>query len=162
MVPGVYLAGDGARVLGADGAEIAGRLAAYAALQDLGRPVPAGELEGLRRSYAVLDRFRRGLAEAFPWPAGQAERLPDEAIVCRCEAISVGELRRVVREMGANEANRAKAFSRVGMGRCQGRYCGHAGAEIVAVAAGIPLEQVGRLRAQAPVKPLALSATRSR
>jgi hypothetical protein len=40
------------------------------------------------------------------------------------------------------------------MGRCQGRYCGHAGAEIVAAAAGVPIEVVGRLRSQAPVKPL--------
>jgi hypothetical protein len=56
--------------------------------------------------------------------------------------------------MGAIEANRAKAFSRVGMGRCQGRYCGHAGAEVIAAAAGIPVAEVGRLRAQAPVKPL--------
>jgi hypothetical protein len=59
--------------------------------------------------------------------------------------------------MGALEANRAKAFSRVGMGRCQGRYCGQAGAEVVAHAACIPLEQVGRLRGQAPVKPLAIA-----
>jgi hypothetical protein len=38
---GVYLAGDGARILGADGAEAAGRLAALAALADLGH-APAG------------------------------------------------------------------------------------------------------------------------
>ncbi|TDA49257.1 FAD/NAD(P)-binding oxidoreductase, partial [Burkholderia pyrrocinia] len=63
-------------------------------------------------------------------------------------------LRRVIRDEGACEANRAKAFSRVGMGRCQGRYCGHAGAEVIAAAAGVPLEAVGRLRGQAPVKPL--------
>ena len=156
-VSGVYLAGDGARVLGADGAEIAGKLAAYAVLQDLGRPVPEGEREALRRERGVMDRFRRGLVEAFPWPAEQAARLPDDAIVCRCEAITAGELRRVVNEMGACEANRAKAFSRVGMGRCQGRYCGHAGAEVIAHAAAIPLERVGRLRGQAPVKPLAIA-----
>jgi hypothetical protein len=59
--------------------------------------------------------------------------------------------------MGANEINRAKAFSRAGMGRCQGRYCGHAAAEVVAAAAHLPLERVGRLRAQAPVKPLAIA-----
>lgn len=156
-VPGVYLAGDGARVLGADGAEIAGKLAAYAVLQDFGLPVPEGKRATLRRKRAEMDRFRLGLAEAFPWPAEQAARLPDEAIVCRCEAITVGELRRVVNEMGGCEANRAKAFSRVGMGRCQGRYCGHAGAEIIAHAAGIPLEQVGRLRGQGPVKPLSIA-----
>jgi len=47
---------------------------------------------------------------------------------------------------------------RVGMGRCQGRYCGNAGAEVIAHAAGIPVEQVGRLRGQAPVKPLSIAA----
>jgi hypothetical protein len=46
------------------------------------------------------------------------------------------------------------------MGRCQGRYCGHAAAEIVSAAIGAPLESIGRLRGQAPVKPLAI-ATRS-
>ncbi|MNF41922.1 Hydrogen cyanide synthase subunit HcnB [compost metagenome] len=156
-VPGVYLAGDGMRVLGADAAEIGGRLAAMAVLTDLRLKVSDEELQGLRAEQASMERFRQGLAQAFPWPAEQAAQLPDEAIVCRCEAITAGELRHVVCGMGAQEANRAKAFSRVGMGRCQGRYCGHAGAEVIAHAAGVPVEQVGRLRGQAPVKPLSIA-----
>jgi NADPH-dependent 2,4-dienoyl-CoA reductase/sulfur reductase-like enzyme len=155
-VPGIYLAGDGARVRGARAAESAGRLAALAALRDFGRSVPVSTVTEARNSLARLDRFARGLAKAFPWPVGQAAKLPDDSIVCRCESISAGELRRVVNQAGAREANRAKAFSRVGMGRCQGRYCGHAAAEIIAHAAGIPVEQVGRLRGQGPVKPLPL------
>jgi NADPH-dependent 2,4-dienoyl-CoA reductase/sulfur reductase-like enzyme len=157
-IPGVYLAGDGARVLGADGAEIAGQLAALAVLKDLGLDASPAELKRLRAEQAGMERFRQGLAQAFPWPQQQAAQLPDEAIVCRCEAITAGELRRVVCEMGAQEANRAKAFSRVGMGRCQGRYCAHAGAEVIAHAAGVPVQQVGRLRGQAPVKPLTIRA----
>jgi hypothetical protein len=153
----VYLAGDGMRVLGADAAEIGGRLAAMAVLTDLRLKVSDEELQGLRAEQASMERFRQGLAQAFPWPAEQAAQLPDEAIVCRCEAITAGELRHVVCGMGAQEANRAKAFSRVGMGRCQGRYCGHAGAEVIAHAAGVPVEQVGRLRGQAPVKPLSIA-----
>ncbi|MGT0251146.1 FAD-dependent oxidoreductase [Burkholderia pyrrocinia] len=153
-VAGVYLAGDGARVLGADGAEAAGRLAALALLTDLGRPVDARAVAALQRERTKMDRFRAGLAQAFPWPAQQAATLFDDTILCRCEGVSVGELRRVIRDEGACDANRAKAFSRVGMGRCQGRYCGHAGAEVIAAAAGVPLEAVGRLRGQAPVKPL--------
>lgn len=156
-VPGVYLAGDGVRVLGADGAEIGGRLAALAVLKDLGLNVDDEQLQRLRVQQASMDRFRRGLVQAFPWPAQQAAQLPDEAIVCRCEAITAGELRHVVCDMGAQEANRAKAFSRVGMGRCQGRYCGNAGAEVIAHACGVPVEQVGRLRGQAPVKPLSMA-----
>jgi hypothetical protein len=156
-VPGVYLAGDGVRVLGADGAELGGRLAALAVLKDNQLPVDEDQLRRLRAEQARMDRFRQGLVQAFPWPAQQAEQLPDDAIVCRCETITAGELRRTVGEMGAREANRAKALCRVGMGRCQGRYCGHAGAEIIAHAAGVPLEQVGRLRGQAPVKPLSIA-----
>jgi NADPH-dependent 2,4-dienoyl-CoA reductase/sulfur reductase-like enzyme len=156
-VPGVYLAGDGVRILGADGAENAGRLAALAALADCGHTVDQPEFAALRKQQLAMERFRQGLLQAFPWPARQAASLPDEAIVCRCECITAGELRHAVSGMGAVEANRAKAFSRVGMGRCQGRYCGHAGAEVIAAAAGIPIAEVGRLRAQAPVKPLAFS-----
>jgi bacterioferritin-associated ferredoxin len=84
--------------------------------------------------------------------------LPDSTIVCRCEAVTAGELRAAVRQRGAPEVNRAKAFSRVGMGRCQGRYCGHAAAELVAAASGAPIAAVGRLRGQAPVKPLSIAA----
>ncbi|KAF1021477.1 MAG: Hydrogen cyanide synthase subunit HcnB [Paracidovorax wautersii] len=157
-VAGVYLAGDGARILGADGAEASGRLAALAALADLGHAPGqaryAAESTPLRRTLGQMERFRQGLARAFPWPHAQAAALPDSAVVCRCEAVTAGELRRCVSELGSQEVNRAKAFSRVGMGRCQGRFCGHASAEIVAQACRIPVEQVGRLRSQAPVKPL--------
>jgi len=159
---GVYLAGDGARILGADGAEAAGRLAALAALHDMkherGRAMFAAEHAGLRRTLATMNGFREGLAQAFPWPHAHAAALPNDAVVCRCEAVTAGELRRSVRELGSQELNRAKAFSRVGMGRCQGRYCGHAAAEIVAATASIPVEKIGRLRSQAPVKPLMMSA----
>ncbi|WP_459200309.1 FAD/NAD(P)-dependent oxidoreductase [Pseudomonas tremae] len=155
-VKGVYAAGDGAKIRGADAAEQAGRLAAIALLDDLGLPVDNARREDVRKHLVVMDRFRVGLTEAFPWPSAQAAALPDDAIVCRCEMISAGELRGVVREKGACEVNRAKAFSRVGMGRCQGRYCSQAGAEVIAAEAGVPVEQVGRQRGQAPVKPLSM------
>ena len=161
-VQGVYLAGDSSRTLGADGAEAAGRLAALAVLQDQGHGVAAGEMARLARRTARMERFRQGLAEAFPWPHEAAAALADDTVICRCETITVGELRTVAREAGASELNRAKAFSRVGMGRCQGRFCGHAAAEVVAAAADIPLEQVGRLRGQAPVKPLPIATGRAR
>ncbi len=153
-VPGVYLAGDGAKVLGADGAEISGHLAAFAALSDLGRHVDPARQAKLRREHARMERFRSGLATAFPWPHALAAGLADDTVVCRCEGITAGDLRGVATGKGAAELNRAKALSRVGMGRCQGRYCGHAAAEIVSAATGQSLEHVGRLRGQAPVKPL--------
>jgi NADPH-dependent 2,4-dienoyl-CoA reductase/sulfur reductase-like enzyme/bacterioferritin-associated ferredoxin len=157
-VPDVYLAGDGVRILGADGAENAGRLAAMAVLSDLQLPVDAASRAELLARQIKMDKFRVGLLQAFPWPSQQAADLPDDAVVCRCESITAGQLRQVVQQTGALEANRAKSFSRVGMGRCQGRYCAHAGAEVIAAAARIPIAEVGRLRAQAPVKPLSLAS----
>lgn len=155
----VYLAGDGARVRGADAAEAAGRLAALAALRDLGVTPKIDDTVQLRDALARFTRFAAGLRTAFPWPAQHARALPDDTVVCRCEGITAGELRRVTLQAGAVEANRAKAFSRVGMGRCQGRFCAHAGAEVMAGALGVPVSAVGRLRGQAPVKPLAVALT---
>jgi len=156
-VDGIYLAGDGARIRGADAAEISGRLAALAVLSDAGRGGLEAEMAPLRARLARFGRFADGLAAAFPWPAAAAAGLPDETVICRCEAITAGELRAAAGAKGAPELNRAKAFSRAGMGRCQGRYCGHAAAEVLAAATGQAVEQVGRLRGQAPVKPLPIS-----
>lgn len=156
-VRGVYLAGDSARILGADGAELAGRLAAFAALSDGGARDMNDEIQRLRVQLAAMDRFRIGLLRAFPWPHQLARSLPDNTVLCRCESITAGELRKSVRDLGARELNRAKALCRVGMGRCQGRYCANAATEVIAAAANIPVSWVGRLRGQGPVKPLPIS-----
>jgi hypothetical protein len=45
------------------------------------------------------------------------------------------------------------------MGRCQGRVCGAAAAEILAAELGCSVPQIGRLRGQPPVKPIPLAAS---
>ena len=105
-----------------------------------------------------LNRFRRGLATAFPWPARLAAASADEVIVCRCEAITAGDIRDAAIAKDAPELNRAKALSRIGMGRCQGRYCQLAAVELVAAQAGCTPEAVGRFRGQAPVRPAPIGA----
>jgi len=153
-VEGVYLAGDGAGIMGADGAEWAGERAALALLADRGVAVDASRAAALERKLHKLSAFRQGLERAFPMPHDWAAHAPDTLVVCRCENITAGTLRQSVASNGADEMNRLKALSRVGMGRCQGRMCGVAAAEILAHATGLPLQQVGRLRGQAPIKPI--------
>ncbi|WP_137391112.1 NAD(P)/FAD-dependent oxidoreductase [Rhodoligotrophos defluvii] len=153
-VANVYLAGDGVRILGADAAETSGRLAAMALLTDFGRAQPRFAMDRLRRLMQRHKRFAQGIAKAFPWPWQQMATMPRTTVVCRCEAITVDELCSAVETCQAPEVNRAKAFSRVGMGRCQGRFCGQASQEIVAFAQQASVESSGRLRGQAPVKPL--------
>lgn len=156
---GVYLAGDGARVGGADAAEASGELAALALLSDHGLDgAQAARATRLRRRLARLVRFQAALAGAFPLPFAMAAELPDDTIVCRCEAVTAGDIRAVGRPLGAREINRAKAFSRLGMGRCQGRFCGPGGSEVLAGALDRDLESIGRLRGAGPVKPLKLAS----
>ncbi|MBT2375262.1 NAD(P)/FAD-dependent oxidoreductase [Pseudomonas fluorescens] len=152
-VEGVYLAGDGAGIMGADAAQMAGERAALAVLEDLGVALDHRRGPVLEQQLASIQRFRQGLETAFPFPENWAADAPDELILCRCEEVSVGDVRAVVDE-GHWELNRVKAHCRVGMGRCQGRMCGLAAAEIVAQRSGRPLESIGRLRGQAPIKPL--------
>ena len=153
-VAGVYLAGDGAGIMGADAAEWAGERAALALLADQGGSVDTARAQELEDKLTRLARFREGLERAFPFPTDWAAQAPDELVVCRCENVTAGQLRDTVRETGADEMNRLKALTRVGMGRCQGRSCGVAAAEILAHATGKPVELVGRLRGQAPIKPI--------
>ncbi len=83
------------------------------------------------------------------------QRIPpdDETIVCRCEEVTAGELREVVR-LGCPGPNQAKAFTRCGMGPCQGRLCGLTVSELIASERGLPVAEIGHYRVRAPVKPL--------
>jgi len=157
---GVYVAGDGATIGGARAAALTGKLAAGAVLDDFGIAVNGLARPAMRREVARLRRFQRGLARAFAWPLDTIHNVDDHTMVCRCEGITAGDLRTSLRaDFGPTEVNRLKAITRCGMGRCQGRFCGLAAAELTAHELNIPLEAVGRLRGQPPVKPLPLGVT---
>ncbi|MGJ5182019.1 FAD-dependent oxidoreductase [Bradyrhizobium oligotrophicum] len=160
-VAGVYLAGDGARIAGADAAELAGERAALALVQDRGLPSDPARAAMLERSLARIDRLRDRLERAFPYPSHWAEDIADDTLLCRCEEISAGEARRAIDDFSLTEMNRLKAVTRIGMGRCQGRMCGAAAAELLAVQTRRDICDVGRLRAQAPIKPIPLAVSLS-
>jgi thioredoxin reductase len=154
----VYVAGDGATVGGAQAAALTGELAAGAVLDDFKIAVAGIDRARARRQVARLRRFQRGLAHAFAWPIRAIHDLDDGVMVCRCEGVTAGELRASINaDLGPTEVNRLKAITRCGMGRCQGRFCGLTAAELTAQTLGVPLEAVGRLRAQAPIKPISLA-----
>jgi NAD(P)H-nitrite reductase large subunit len=160
-VAGVYLAGDGAGIAGADAAERAGERAALALAEDRGLPFDKTRAALLTRELAAIDLSRDALEAVFPFPHHWAEKLADDTLVCRCEEVDAGALRKVVRDYDLTELNRLKAITRIGMGRCQGRICAAAAAELLAQATGRPIETVGCLRAQAPVKPIPLTLAAS-
>jgi NADPH-dependent 2,4-dienoyl-CoA reductase/sulfur reductase-like enzyme/Fe-S-cluster-containing hydrogenase component 2 len=47
---------------------------------------------------------------------------PDDAVICRCERVSAGEIRRLIRS-GVRDINEIKALTRACMGACQAKTC---------------------------------------
>jgi len=156
-VAGVYLAGDGSGIAGADAAEMSGERAALSLIEDRGLTVDTGRAGMLEKGLRKIVALRNVLEQSFPFPAHWIADLPGETMVCRCEEIDVATIRDATDQFGIIEMNRLKAVSRVGMGRCQGRVCGAAAAELLAASTGRGIDAVGRLRGQAPVKPLPMS-----
>lgn len=154
---GVLVAGDGAGIGGAEAADASGRLAALRVGHDLGLlsdralETAARPLRALRaRALAA----RPLLDEAYP-PCPEALSPADETIVCRCEEVTAGAVRGYAR-LGCVGPNQAKAFGRVGMGPCQGRYCGLTVTGLLAAANGQSHDETGYFRIRAPLKPITL------
>ena len=116
----VFAVGDGAAFGGARVAMARGRLAGLAVARDLGFSVPDGRTA--RRALARAEAFQRALWRLFAAPRFEGGRLPDETIVCRCEEITAGRLRREI-AAGIQSIAALKRATRAGMGPCQGRFC---------------------------------------
>ena len=52
----------------------------------------------------------------------ERELPPDEAVICRCERVTAGEIRTAIRE-GVRDMNQLKALNRAGMGACGSKTC---------------------------------------
>ena len=50
------------------------------------------------------------------------EPVPDEAVICRCERITAGEIRTAIKN-GVRDMNQLKALNRAGMGACGSKTC---------------------------------------
>ena len=147
----VFAIGDGARFGGAHAAMAQGTLAAAAIARDLG--LKAAEPKTARRTLASAERFQAALWRLFEAPPFDPAAIADDAIVCRCEEVTAATLRRLI---GAGHQSPAslKRACRVGMGRCQGRYC----AAVVARMTGKPVGEFGLFAPRPPAKPVPIRA----
>jgi NADPH-dependent 2,4-dienoyl-CoA reductase/sulfur reductase-like enzyme len=155
----LYVAGDGGGVRGAAAAPAAGRLAALAALADLGR---ISAPEHVRARIAPARDFRRAartggaMARMMALRPALIASIPPETVICRCEGVTRGEIEAALRD-GAEEMNQLKQFTRCGMGPCQGRVCGEAAAELVALHVG-GRERAGFATGRLPLRPVPMEA----
>ncbi len=153
----IFAAGDGASVTGALAAEYRGELAALEVARCLGI-LPAYERDAKAlplRAALRHDGHPRPLVDAVFAPGPATWRVPDDTVLCRCEMVTVGQVRKVIGE-GVTEVNEMKILTRCGMGPCQGRMCGPGTAEVIAEATGLSPERAGLLSIRPPLKPVPL------
>jgi NADPH-dependent 2,4-dienoyl-CoA reductase/sulfur reductase-like enzyme len=159
-VPGIFAAGDGAGVAGAAVALAEGHYAGLNVAHRLGRlsgRAYSREASRARGRLLHLAGFRRVMDEIYRFGAGIHELADKDVVLCRCEEVTVGEALGAIRD-GAAHVNEVKAWTRTGMGRCQGRMCGPALAHLVARDTGRPVAAAGAFTPRPPAKPVPVEA----
>lgn len=154
---GVFVAGDGAGIGGATVACLKGEIAALRIVMKAGR---LSKAEGFAAMHPIEVKLKRALL-ARPFldklyrPRKSVFKPEDRTLVCRCEEVSAGTIRNQAMA-GKIDPNRIKAFTRAGMGPCQGRQCNYTVANILAHAADESVPNIGLFRVRPPFKPLSL------
>jgi D-hydroxyproline dehydrogenase subunit alpha len=161
--PGVFAVGDCGGIGGARVALSQGTLAGWAAARNLGKNPSAegrSRIAGARKALARDLAFQDALWRLFRAPSRIDGPLADAVLVCRCEEVTAGTLRRCIAG-GVDEIGSLKRLTRAGMGRCQGRYCGPQIARLCAKATDRAPDEFALFAPRFPVKPIPVIAVAS-
>ena len=116
-VPGVYAAGELTGIGGIDSSLVEGEIAGLAAAS--AAPIPPAILRRRR----ATDDFTARLEAAHGIRRGWVGWLTDETIICRCESVAAGTIRRTAEASAQDALRSVKLTTRAGLGVCQGRMC---------------------------------------
>ena len=151
-VPGVWIAGDAGGLGGAQIAAAQGIIVGAAALRHLGKQADAGDAP---RRLAHVRRFQSALWSLYAAHPRALPNVPD-TVICRCEGVTIGAVRAAIDD-GAQDPGALKRATRLGMGRCQGRFCtAHAVRILNDAGHRTPVEAL--FAPQLPARPVTLGA----
>jgi len=162
-VPCIYAAGEITGIAGALKSINEGEIAALAILNKMGK---MGEADFHLRLKKLLSARRRHLRFGkyfnllYRIPAEDYLAIPDETLICRCEDVTMGELRKAVAN-GYDTPATLKIALRTAMGDCQGRTCGPIVYDILAALTGRSQAAMTPLVVRPPVKPVAIDSLAS-
>ena len=80
-------------------------------------------------SVSRFNLLRSNIFQFFLWKIfskniSNTEFITNETLICRCENVKFNELNKL-KDQKNIDAGLIKRITRIGMGRCQGRYCGY-------------------------------------
>lgn len=155
-VPNVFAIGDCTGLGGAPAACEEGKIAGKAAAARLGFG-DTFDLSRERRKLARHRRFQANLWKLFDIAPKPIDERSSDVTICRCEEIKLSEVLEGL-DTNPSHVGTLKRATRVGMGRCQGRYCGAVAARLVAQATGKPMEDMSYFAPRVPMKPVSIAS----
>lgn len=158
-VDGVYAAGDGAGVEGSYVAIDEGIIAGVAAAVDAGA-LDANRADervmGARRRLARRRALTAATSRMYRVGGGLYDLADPDTVVCRCETVQQAAVRAAVDS--TDDINVVKAYTRAGMGPCQGKNCQRHIAAMIAARHGRSIGAVALFTPRMPLRPVAISA----
>ena len=157
-VENVFAAGEVTGFAGARPGFLRGSLTGLAAAQSVGFSL--GNLSAKRckigKELERAQSFSDSLGSLFKPISGMKSLLADDTLVCRCEEVTWGDVQ-VAWHDGADNLYGIKLWSRVGMGRCQGRICGDTVAALLAERFNVDQKQLRFNKPRLPLRPVPLN-----
>ncbi|MBU0465130.1 MAG: FAD-dependent oxidoreductase [Proteobacteria bacterium] len=160
----VYAAGEITGIAGAKKSFIQGKLTAMSILKKMDK-INAGNrkkifkdevqrLLSLNRQQTEYASFLNHLCQV---PTSAYAAIPDETMICRCEEITMGTIKKNIQQ-GFDTISSLKKATRCGMGRCQGRICGPVIFDIITALTQKNPGSIGCSLSRAPVKNVNIKA----
>jgi NADPH-dependent 2,4-dienoyl-CoA reductase/sulfur reductase-like enzyme len=155
-LPGIYAVGDCCGLGGAPAASEEGVIAGAAVARALGRHVDERTVANARTALNRHRRFQDALWSVFAAPQPQVEHADRDTIICRCEDVTLGAIESALGD-GVPAIGEVKRRTRLGMGRCQGRYCAPVLGALLAERQGRVADELAFFAPRVPAKPVAIS-----
>lgn len=150
-IPGLYVAGDGVSIKGYSGAIVEGQLAALSACK--GKKVPSNSLAKKMRQMKKIGAL---MSEQTAVRSGIYDIITENTIICRCEEVRYVDIIKAT-QSNVQDVNDLKRRTRLGMGHCQGRYCGEIAHDLLEKVSAERFKRKSFTQ-RLPLKPVSLGA----
>lgn len=159
-VDNIYAVGETTGIAGAGKSFIEGRIAGWAILNKQGIVDPQTyetKTRPLIRQRLRHVQYGHFLNQLCRPQTGCYADIPDNTVICRCEEVTMGDIRRQLKN-DFTTMNSIKKATRCSMGNCQGRTCGPILFDILSSYMPRPPDAIGCPSSRVPVKKVALGA----
>jgi len=155
-VKDIYAIGDCVQINGAQVAELEGIISGYNVAESLSYDINSEYLEEKIKHEGKLRKlktFQINLWKLYKSNYNNLVFLDKDIEICRCECIKFSTLENAL-ENGFTSISDLKLKTRVGMGPCQGRYCGQIVLDILKHKFGVQINETNFFKPRIPFMPL--------